>query len=219
MFSCLGRLGCLVIALALAAVAWFTHDAWLPKVRARLGAAPPPAVEAKWEPLTAEGAARARSAFEKLSEKNGPVYLNLAAGDFAAFVLDSVLRGVSDGVTNGEALARDDRLYLRAQVNVADLGGANALGPLSGVVSGRQALTLRGTLDLVKPGRAEFRVDEISVGDLKLPAAVIPRLTGRLAMKERDKTTAPEAIPFHVSRTLGDLRVGKGRVTLYKNVP
>jgi hypothetical protein len=219
MFSCLGKLGCLFVVLVLAALAWFTQDAWLPKVRARLVAAPPAVAEARWEALTAEGAARGRAAFEKLTERNGPVYLNVAAGDFASFVLDSVVHGFGKGATGAEAMVRDDRLYLRAEVNVSDLGGPNALGPLSRVVNGRQELTVRGRFEVLKPGHAQFRVDEIAIGELKLPGAVIPKLIAKIAMKERDGTIAADALPVRVPRTLGDVRVGKGHVTLYKNVP
>jgi hypothetical protein len=219
MFSCLGKLGCLVVVLALAALAWLTQDAWLPKLRARLATAPPAVAEAKWEPLTAEGAARGRAAFEKLTEKSGPVYLNVSAGDFASFVLDSVVHGFGKGAAGVEAIVRDDRLYLRAEVNVSDFAGPNALGPLSGVVYGRQELTVRGRFEVLKPGHAQFRVDEISIGELKLPGALIPKLIARIAMNERGGTIAADALPVRVPRTLGDVRVGKGHVTLYKNVP
>jgi hypothetical protein len=219
MFSFLSKLGCLFVVLVFAALAWLTQDAWLPKVRARFTAAPPAVEEAKWEPLTAEGAARGRAAFEQLTEKNGPVYLNVSAGDFASFVLDSVMHGFGKGATGAEAIVRDDRLYLRAEVNVSDFGGPNALGPLSGMVNGRQELTVGGRLEVLKPGHAQFRVDEIAIGALKLPGAVIPKLITRIAMKERDGTIVTDAFPVRVPRTLGDVRVGKGRVTLYKNVP
>jgi hypothetical protein len=219
MFSCLGRLGCLLVLLVAGALGWFTRDLWVPKLRARFAAAPPPVVEARWEPLTAEGAARARAALERLAEKSGPVYVNVAAGDFAAFLLDSALRGFGAGATGAEARARDDRLSLRAEVSVADLGGPKVLGPLTSVVKGRQALTVRGRLEVLKPGRAQFRVDQIAIGELTLPAAMIPKLTGRIAAKDRDSSVSPDAIPLRVPRTLGDVRVGKGRMTLYKNLP
>jgi|SRR5579862_2078141 len=219
MFSCLGRIGCLLVAVALAALAWFTQDTWMPKLRARFVAAPPPVEQAHWDPLTPEAAARGRAAMERLAEKNGPVYLNVPAGDIAAFLLDSVVRGFSAGATGAEAIVRDDRLALRAQVNVADLGGPSSLGPLSSVVNGRQQLTIRGRLEVLKPGHAQFRVDGIELGELKLPGAMIPRLISRVGVKDKDVAIAEDAIPVRVPRTLGDVRLGKGRVTLYKNVP
>jgi hypothetical protein len=219
MFSCLGRLGCLLAAVLLVAVAWFTHDAWYPKLRARLGAAPPPLSAATWEPLTAAGALRGRAAFDSLLRKNGPVFVNLTAGDFASFVLDEVLHGFSPAATQAEALARDDRLYLRAQVSVADLGGPQTFGPLSGLVEGKQELTVRGRVEVLSPGRAQFRIDQVAFKDLKLPSAIIAKLVARVASKDRDSTVADDAIPVRVARELADVRIGKGRVTLYKNVP
>jgi hypothetical protein len=219
MFSCLGRLGCLVIALVIAAAAWFTRDSWYPRVRARFVAAPPAAASANWEPLTPEAAARGRTAFESLLKKNGPVFVNLTAGEFASFVLDDVVHGFSPGATEAEALTRDDRLYLRAQVSVADLGGPKTLGPLSSLVEGKQEFTVRGRIEVLRPGLAQFRVDEVALKDLKLPTAIIVKLIARVAIKDRDSTVADDAIPIRVARELADVRIGKGRVTLYKNVP
>jgi hypothetical protein len=209
----------LLLAAVLCAVAWFTHDAWYPKLRARLGAAPPPVAAARWEPLTAAGAARGRASFDSLLRKNGPVFVNLTAGDFASFALDEAVHGFSPAATQAEAMARDDRLYLRAQVSVADLGGPQTLGPLSGLVEGKQELTLRGRVEVLSPGRAQFRIDEVAIGDLKLPSAMIAKLVARVAVKDRDSTVAADAIPVRVVRELADVRIGKGRVTLYKNVP
>jgi hypothetical protein len=220
MFGCLGRLGCLLVLIVVAAVGWFTHDWWWPKVRGYVAAAPPAATASStWEPLTAEGAARAREAVSQLEHRNGPVFVNIGAGDLAAFVLDSVLHGLSPEATDAKAMARDERLYLRAQVSVADLGGPKTLGPLSGMVSGKQELTVRGKLEVLRPGHAQFLVDEILLGELKLPAAVIPRLVGRIRTGARDSTIAPAAIAVHVPRELADVRVAKGKVTLYKVVP
>ena len=219
MFSCLGRLGCLAVAALIVVGGWFTRDSWYPKVRARFVSTPPPSGAARWEPLSPEGAARGRAAFEALSRRNGPVFVNVSAADFASAVLDEALHGLSPAATQAEALARDDRLYLRAQVSVADLGGPKTLGPLSGIVEGKQELTVRGRIEVLRSGRAQFRVDELALKELKLPSAVISRVLARVAMKDRDAATSNDAIPLVVSRDLADVRIGKGRVTLYKNVP
>jgi len=220
MFGCIGRLGCLLVLALAAAVGWYTHDAWWPKVRSFVVATPPAAAgAAKWESLTPEGAARARAAVAQLERKNGPVYLNVGAGDLAAFVLDTVLHGFSPSATDAQAMAKDEHLFLRAQVSVADLGGPKTLGPLSSMVSGKQEMTVRGRLEVLTPGRAQFVVDEIALGELKLPSAAIPKIVGRIAMRGRDSTISPSAIPVHVPKELADVRVAKGHVTLYKSVP
>ncbi len=222
MFGCLGRLGCLLVIVIVGAVAWFTHDSWYPTLRQRMGY-PLPAVASvaspKWEPLTAEGSARARLAVAKLSAKNGPVFVDVAAGDLAAYALDPALRELSRDSVSAEALARDEHLSVRAMVNVADLADAKALGPLTSMIGGKQEITVRGRLEVVSPGHAQFRVDEMSLKDLKLPKALIENIVGRVRTKERDARTPKDAIPVLVPRELADVRVAKGHVVLYKSVP
>jgi hypothetical protein len=221
MFGCLGRLGCLIVLIIAGAVGWFTRDSWYPKLRARLGAPLPVATAtvAKWQPLTAEGSARARLAVGRLSAKNGPVYVDVSAGDLAAYALDPALRELSRDSAGAEALVRDDRLYVRATVNVADLADAKALGPLSSMIGGRQEITVRGKLEVVSAGHAQFRVDQIALKELQLPQALIEQIIGRLRTKERTPATPKDAIPVSVPMELADVRFAKGHVVLYKSVP
>ncbi len=221
MFGCIGRIGCFLVIAVVAAVGWFTHDLWYPKLRARLGGAPVVAVtaSAKWEPLTAEGSARARLAVGRLSTKNGPVYVDVAAGDLAAYALDQALRDLSRDSTGAEALARDDHLFVRATVNVADLADAKALGPLTSMIGGKQEITVRGRLEVVSPGHAQFKVDQIALKELQLPEALIEQIVGRIRTKDRTAATPKNAIPVHVPMELADVRIAKGHVVLYKSVP
>jgi hypothetical protein len=221
MFGCLGRLGCLLVLAVAAAIGWFTHDSWYRKLRARLGVAPAAVktTSAKWEPLTAEGSARARLAVGRLASKNGPVYVDVAAGDLAAYALDPALRELSHDTVGAEALARDDRLYVRAMVNVADLADATALGPLGTMISGKQEVTVRGRLEVVSPGHAQFLVDQILLKDLPLPSALIEKIVSRIRPRDRTAATPKNAIPVNVPRELADVRVAKGHVVLYKSVP
>ena len=39
-----------------------------------------------WEPLTMEGAERARTAVQQLARSSGPVFANVGAGDLASYV-------------------------------------------------------------------------------------------------------------------------------------
>jgi hypothetical protein len=221
MFGCIGRLGCLLVLAVAGAIGWFTHDSWYPKLRERLGVGPATVkVSAeKWEPLTPEGSARARLAVGRLSSRNGPVYVDVAAGDLAAYALDPALRELSHDSAGAEALARDDRLYVRAMVNIADLVDAKSLGSLGSMIGGRQEITVRGRLEVVSPGHALFRVDRIALKELQLPSALIAKIVGRIRPKDRDATMPRDAIPVHVPLELADVRVAKGHVVLYKSVP
>ena len=221
MFGCIGRLGCLLVLAVAGAIGWFTHDSWYPKLRERLGFEPA-AVKVsaeKWEPLTPEGAARARLAVGRLSSRNGPVYVDVAAGDLAAYALDPALRELSHDSAGAEALARDDRLYVRAMVNIADLVDAKSLGSLGSMIGGRQEITVRGRLEVVSPGHALFRVDQIALKELQLPSALIAKIVGRIRPKDRNAAMPRDAIPVHVPLELADVRVAKGHVVLYKSVP
>ena len=221
MFGCLGRLGCLLVLAVAGAVGWFTHDAWYPKLRARVGAAPPAATASpvKWEPLTPEGSARARAAVARLSSRNGPVYVDVAAGDLAAYALETALHDLSADSAGAEAMVRDDHLYLRATVNVADLADAKSLEPVSSMLGGRQQVTVGGRLDIVSPGNAEFVVDQIALKELQLPGALVDKIVARIRPNERRPATPANAIPVHVPRELADVRLTKGHVVLYKSVP
>jgi hypothetical protein len=158
-------------------------------------------------------------AFEALRRRDGPVYVNVRAGDLASYALDSVLRGLGGGVTAAEARASDDGLHLRANVRVSDLGDAKALGPLAGVLEGSQQLEVRGRFEVMKPGLGRYRVDRIRLKDIALPSAAIPPLLKRLAIPVRDTTVGPDAVPVRLPGEVADARVAKGRVTLYKAVP
>ncbi|MFI5245013.1 MAG: hypothetical protein ACHQQR_07290 [Gemmatimonadales bacterium] len=221
MFGCIGRLGCLMVLAVGGAIAWFTHDAWYPRLYRRLMGASPvataPAV--KWEPLTPEGSARARLAVSRLSTRDGPVYSIVTAGDFAAYALDPALRELRHDSAGAEAMVRDDRLYVRGMVNVADLVDAKSLGPLSSAIGGRQEITVRGRVEVRSAGHALFLVDQIALKEMQLPSALIDKIVGRIRSSDRDASTPGNAIPVRVPRELADVRVTKGHVVLYKSVP
>lgn len=227
MFGCIWRLGCLLILAVCAAAAWLTRDTWYPEVRHRLHLARPavtaPAVSAaptaNWEPLTPDGAARARAAIATLQSRSGRVYVDVAAGDLAAYAIGPAIRDLSHDSTGAEAVAHDERLYVRAMVNVADLADATALGPLASMLNGRQEVTVRGKLEVVGPGRAEFVVDQIAFKELQLPSALIEKIVSRLRVKDRGPAVPKNAIPVAIPRELADVRIAKGHVVLYKSVP
>ena len=227
MFGCIWRLGCLLVLAACAAVGWFTRDSWYPQLRHRLHlpplAASAPAVAAapaaKWEPLTADGAARARAAIATLSNRSGRVYADVGAGDFAAYTIGSAIRELSHDSTGAEALARDEHLYVRAMVNVADLADATALGPLGTMLTGKQEVTVRGKLEVISTGHAQFIVDQIAFKELQLPTALIEKIVSRVDARERTASMPKNAIPVTIPRELADVRVAKGHVVLYKSVP
>src|SRR5674476_1264193 len=92
MGGCFKSIGCLVVALAVAAGAWVTRDYWTPflhRITQPVPSAPARGAGA-WQPATPTGAARARAIVDRLASRNGPVYGNVEAGDLTAFILSLI---------------------------------------------------------------------------------------------------------------------------------
>jgi hypothetical protein len=111
-----------------------------------------------------------------------------------------------------------DHVLLRATVQIDQLKGLGDLGPLSAMLKREEPFEASGTLDMVHPGLAEYRVESAKIGDLPIPRPMIPKLVARMSRAERYPDAASNAIPFEVPPYIGDVRVARGRVTLYKSV-
>ena len=221
MFGCVGRIVVVAVLVVVGVVAWFTRGAWDPIVRAKLGlrpvvAAPAPA----WEPVTAAGAGRVRAAIAGMQRHGGPAYLNVKAGDLVAFVLDSMLHtwsSATPGAAGAEAMAGENTVSIRGSLHMKDLGGAAALGPLAGMLEGDQPIELRGRLEVTADGRGLFRVERIALKDLVLPSAAIGPIVRRLAAGGGAPADL-DAIALVLPAGIADIRVSRGRVTLYRAV-
>ena len=107
---------------------------------------------------------------------------------------------------------------MKSLVNLTDFGGAKVLGPLAGFLSERDTVVFGGNFELLRPGLAQFHVQEIKLRQLSVPQAAIPRLLARIRRGARPTGVADDALPLVVPGYIGDVRVGQGRVTLYKTV-
>lgn len=213
MSGCFRSIGCLVVFLALALVAFFTRDAWLPRVT---GARPDSGIA--WERVTEEQRAEARRAVESLSRRTGPVFANLTAAEASSLVLGELRSRYPAVVGAGEAAIVEDALTLRAEVDLSQLKGLDPLGPLAGVLDSRQRVALTGEIDVLAPGTAQFRVREVKIGDVRVPRPMIPRLIAQLDRSSRPPAAAADALVFPIPAYVGDVRIAKGQVTLYKSV-
>lgn len=215
--GCLRRLGCLLSLLVIGAVAaWLTRDRWLRIVPGSRGAAA--VASASWEPLTAARAEHARAVVATLGQRRGPVFANLTGAEAASYIYRALGRDMPQSADSAEAAVIGDRLYLRASVRVAELGGPAALGPLASLLGDRERVQFGGTFNVVRPGLAEFEVKEIRVRDIALPQGAIPRLVQRLEHGSRPAGIASDALPLEIPPYIGDVRLARGRVTLYKTV-
>src|SRR5438067_485319 len=158
--GCIARVGCLIVLLIALVAGWYTRDLWLPeRYRSHL----PTSSNVAWQPLTADGADRTRAALDKLSQPRGQVFQTLSASDLAAYAVAELSKKFPNSASNIETAVSGDVISVRADVRVADLGGAGALGPLAGMLGEREKVQLSGTFRVLRPGLGEFIVREMKV--------------------------------------------------------
>jgi hypothetical protein len=206
------KIGCLVVLLIGAFAGWMLHE--------RLGSPKAAAVKADtWERLTPEGAARMRTALATLQKPSGPVFVTVRPADLASYVFEQLSKQLPPSADSVEAGAFGDRLFIRASVKPSDFGGGDVLGPLAGFLAERERMQFGGAFHIVRPGLAEFRVQEIRFRELTLPSGAIPRLLKRIEHGARPAGLSVDGLPLVIPSYIGDVRTEPGRVTIYKSTP
>ncbi len=219
--GCIGRIGCTVVLLMLAAAAWILRDRWLPLVRGSAGGDSTAVVagrEGVWQPLTPQGGERARRALASLQQPEGPATVTLGVQDLASYVYQELARQLPPSADSVEAMAQGDRLHVRASVRLQELGGRDALGPLAAMLGDRERLQIAGNLRVVRPGLGELVVREIRVGQLPIPSGLIPRILRQTSRRDRPEGLSDSGIPLRLPEYVGDVRVAGGTVTLARAV-
>jgi len=214
MSGCLRRLGCLTLVLVLALGGYLTRHRWLPSVT---GQEPPPAIA--FDSLSETGRTRARRAIETLTRPSGPVFASLTAAEAASLVLAGASDRWPSMVGGVGAAVSGDRLLLQTTLDPSAFAGVEGLGPLAGLLQSRQDARLAGTLEVAEPGRGYFVVREVMLGDIPVPMPVVAALVRQLDRRAAGPGQPARAIPFDLPDHIADVRVAKGRVTLYKVVP
>ena len=219
MFGCLRRVGCLFVLCIAAVAAYLMRDRWLPFIP-RMGTSTerPTTAGPAWEPVSDDGASRARRAIESLGRRNGPVFVNLPPGDVASYFYIALSEQLPPSADSIEAATIANRLYVRAVISLDDFKAADALGPLAGFVGRRERLQLGGTFSVLRPGLAQFLVEDVRLGQLPIPKGAIPKLLQQVRRGTRPPGVADNGLPFVVPTYLVDSRVADGKVTLYKAV-
>ena len=220
MFGCVRRLGCLAV-LAIAAALYVTRDSWRPladRFQSREGTPPPADTSATWQAVDQPSAARGELAVRTLAAPRGPVYVNLRPGELASYAFLSLSDALPPALRNAQTTVVGDRVYLRSVVSPADFTGV--LGPaVRRVLHARDTLRLGGTVDVLRPGLAQFHVREVQLGTVPVPTALIPRVVAHFRQGDAPADVGADAVPVPLPRYIGDVRVGRGRITLYKATP
>jgi hypothetical protein len=209
-----------VLVVAIAAAAWWFRADWLPLLHK--GTLPSGVTDSAstvvWEAVTPEGAARAKGAVAKLGGRSGPVFTNLSPGDLTGYIMSGLSKRLPPSAHDVEAAVVNDQLWVRAQVRLADFGGPGELGPLGSLFGDAEPVVFGGTLDIMNPGLAVFRVKELRIRDMSVPSPMIGRLLRRVERGTRPPGLAEDALPLIVPDYIADVRVRNGKITLYKTV-
>ena len=172
-----------------------------------------------WQPLSDADATQGRIAVESLGQQSGPVFANLTAAQAASYIFLVVAKQLPPSARNAQAAILNDRLYVRSEVDLNELGGSSALGPIGMVLGQRDSVLLGGSIRMLHPGLGEFLVQDVKLGKLDVPQALIPRL---LAQMKRGKAAVPgvsaNGLPMVMPAYISDVRIANGRITLYKSV-
>jgi len=224
MFGCFRRLGCLVFLLIIGVLAWFNRGKLEEMYRRYAGdrisgSSGAVAATGAWEPLTGDKAARGKRQVESLSRQSGPVFANLTASEAASYIFLEVAKQLPTSAQNITASVKNDRLYIRADVELKDFGGSSALGPLAGLLGTRDTVQLGGTIHVLRQGVGEFQVQDLRIGSFPIPSPIIPKLIKHIRKGTMPDGIASNALPMKLPAYIGDVRIANGRVVVYKNLP
>lgn len=217
--GCLARIGCLVLLVCLGVGAWLTRDRWLPRLTGHRAVPARAAVtEPTWEPLSQDGSDRTAAALQRLSQPRGPVFATLSGADVASYVFLTLAKELPPSTDSIMAMASGDRIGLRAVVRLDELSGAGSLGPFARLFGDRAPVQLTGTLKVIRSGLGEFEIQDVTIRTLALPRGMIPQLLTQLSHTSRPAGVDADALPLPMPPYIGDVRVSRGKVTLYKSV-
>jgi hypothetical protein len=222
--GCFRRLGCLVFLALSVGVAWVTSDRWRPLLPTWVpGTLAPKAIinapDSAWAPVTAAGATRAERSLAALGDRSAMVFTALHPAEFAGYVLMDLAGRLPPNGDSTQAAVIGNQLSIRTSLDIRALGGSDAWGPLAAVMGKRATLSFAGSFDIIRPGVAEFRVQQLWLHDLPVPGPLIPRVLRKVESGPHPTGLATNALLVNVPSYVADIRATGGRILIYKSVP
>jgi hypothetical protein len=215
------RLGCLIIVVAILVGVWYWYarvDKPSPLTSSTSAGASATSVSSGWQPFSSAAAERGRIAVQSLGRQSGPVYANLTAAEAASYIFTVIAKQLPPSARNAEASIVGDRLYVRSDVEIKDFGGSKTLGPLGMLLGERDSVRFGGTINMLKPGMGEFLVQELKLGRIEVPTALIPRLLNQMKRGKTVEGISQNGLPMAMPIYISDVRISNGKITLYKSV-
>jgi len=152
----------------------------------------------------------ARRALDKVDSLNAwrADSVVLTASEMASLIgagLDPAFRGYMDSLQVG---LEEGRVRIEASFDTSQIP-KDLLGPLGGMVDNREHLKAAGPVAVSEPGKAEWRVDQLTLGSFPFPRDVIPRLL------ERATGSRTATIPVMIPQGIRAVAIHPTGVTLY----
>lgn len=134
----------------------------------------------------------------------------LSSSELASLLLDGLPPEARGQVDSFRVTLGDDRFTLAARLATASLTAAQ-LGPLAGALNPWEPVSADGTVRVTGPGRAEWRVEGLTLRGIALPAEASRQLIERALPGTHDG-----AVPLSLPPGIAALRVRPAGVALFR---
>lgn len=168
-----------------------------------------------------------------LRRRGGPAYVSLNAEQVAG-LLAPLLAQLPPSAATAQLALDKQTLLLRTAVSLSDFTGQSAIGAVLGkALVGEDTLFMAGPFEPVRPGLAQFRVQELRIKGIDVPTRLIPGLVrslreasmSKVGERDGDATVdsgtgpgglAEDGLPVPLPASVSDVRVVNGKLTLYR---
>lgn len=174
---------------------------------------------ARWLPINDAGFASAVRRIAPLSQAGGPSMITLDADELLAFLVEPFRKQLPPSADAARVAVADGLLYVKADIPLDDLGGGTMLGPLVGMLNRRDTVIIGGAFDLVDGRRAQFLIQEVIIGEFSIPRPLVPRLIGKMRRGLMPDWVAENGYPIELPSAIGDIRMRRDRITVYRAEP
>ena len=206
------KLGCAAVVIGVLALGWWfrapimsTFARWF----GRSQALPPVADTAVGAP-TPSATASGKAKVGTLGRAAGPDSVVLTPNEMASLIgggIDWSVRKMYDSL---RVELQEGKVIIHARLDTRALP-PGTLGPFAGMFGDREPLRMAGTVSIAGPGRALYKVDDISLKGIEVPGPIVQSIAKQMA-----GATPDGAIPLKVDPSVSDVAVHPTGVVLYK---
>lgn len=174
---------------------------------------------ARWLPIDDANYANAVARVAPLAAADGPAVITLGADELLSFLVEPFRMQLPPSAQAASVAVAEGLLYVKASIPLQDLGGGPMLGSLVGMLDRRDTVIIGGAFDLVEGQQAQFLIQEVVIGEFSVPRPIVPKLIGTIRRGLMPDWVAPNGYPVQLPAAIGDIRIRKDRITVYRAEP